>query len=305
MIIRKPQHWFIRLFDWHGSVLSKISFRLSLNVMMSLLALLSLPWYESLNVRLTTAPFSLLGIAIAIFLGFRNNASYARFLEARLLWGTLLINSRTLLRQLHSVLPANAPELVSFSQLLSAYAYALKHQLRGSDGEADLRRLLPDTVYQQVMQSPFRANRLLLCLGESLGEIRREGKLSDILFAELDKPLRKLENILGGCERLDNTPIPFAYTLILHRTVYLFCTLLPFSLVTELHYMTLVVSAFISYTFLSLEALAEELESPFGTESNQLPLDAICLTIERHMLEMNDLSPLPPALAPDRHFKLT
>lgn len=305
MIIRQPQHWFIRLFDWHGSVLSKIAFRLSLNVLMSVIAVLVLPWYQTLNIKLTTAPFSLLGVAIAIFLGFRNNASYARFLEARLLWGTLLINSRILMRQLRALLPADSPALVTISRLLSAYAFALKHQLRATEGRADLQRLLPTEYVDQVLNSPFRANRILLILGEKLGDLRRRGQISDISFETLDTPLRQLETVLGGCERIDNTQIPFAYTLILHRTVYLFCTLLPFSLVTELHTMTVLVSVFISYTFLSLESLAEELERPFGTASNHLPLDAICVAVERHMMEMNDQSPLPAALTPDAKFRLS
>ena len=305
MIIRKPQHWFLRLFDWHGSVLPKISFQLTLNIMMSVIALLSLPWYETLNVRLTTAPFSLLGVSIAVFLGFRNNASYSRFLEARLLWGTLLIHSRILLRQLHSVLPKNSPALITFARLLTAFAYALKHQLRESGSDEDLLRLLPEEYRQQVMTSPFRANRILLVIGMFLGDLRRQGAISDIVFSEIDQAFRQLEIILGGCERLANTPIPFAYTLILHRTVYLFCSLLPFALITELHYLTILVSAFISYTFLSLEALAEELEHPFGTESNQLPLDAMCIVIERHLLEMNDQSPLPEMWLPDSKFNLT
>ena len=87
MIIRPEQHWFLRLFDWHGSVLSKIVFRLLLNLLMSIIAIISYQWYEQLGIHLTVAPFSLLGIAIAIFLGFRNSAGYNRFVEARNLWG--------------------------------------------------------------------------------------------------------------------------------------------------------------------------------------------------------------------------
>ena len=96
MIIRPEQHWFLRLFDWHGSVLSKIIFRLLLNVLMSIIAIISYQWYEQLGIHLTVAPFSLLGIAIAFFFGFRNSASYSRFVEARNLWWTVLIADRTL-----------------------------------------------------------------------------------------------------------------------------------------------------------------------------------------------------------------
>ena len=93
--------------------------------------------------------------------------------------------------------------------------------------------------------------------------------------------------VLAGCERIANTPVPFAYTLILHRTVYLFCIMLPFALVSDLHYMTPFVSVLISYTFISLDTLAEELEEPFGVENNDLPLDAICNAME---------------ISPDAHF---
>lgn len=97
----------------------------------------------------------------------------------------------------------------------------------------------------------------------------------------------------------------FAYTLILHRTVYLFCIMLPFALVVDLHYMTPFISVLISYTFISLDCLAEELEDPFGNENNDLPLDAICNAIEIDLLQMNDEAEIPAKILPDRHYQLT
>lgn len=304
MIIRPQQHWFRRLFDWRGSVLPNILFRLGLNLLMAVAALLFLPWYEALGLHLTTAPFSLLGVAIAIFLGFRNNASYARFIEARQLWGSLLVTERSLLRQIKSTLP-NQADAETLAGLLLAFAWSLKHQLRGSNPQADLRRLLPPAFLADVSASPLPTNRVLLHLGRWLGEKRRNGELSDMLYTGIDTNLNELSHILGGCERIANTPIPFAYSLILHRTVYLFCTLLPFALVEDLRYMTPLVSVFISYTFLSLESLAEELEDPFGTAANDLALDAMCTGIEINLLEMNDHRPLPAAVRPDKHFNLS
>ena len=125
--------------------------------------------------------------------------------------------------------------------------------------------------------------------------------VEQVVLGELDE----LAHVLGGCERLATTPVPFAYTLILQRTVYLFCTLLPFALVGDLHYMTPFVSVFISYTFLSWDSLAEELEDPFGTAANDLPLNAMCNTIERNLLDMTGQHPLPETLRPDRYFNLT
>ena len=388
MIIRPEQHWFLRLFDWHGSVLSKIIFRLLLNVLMSIIAIISYQWYEQLGIHLTVAPFSLLGIAIAIFLGFRNSASYNRFVEARNLWGTVLIAERTLMRQLKNILPTEhqthqkiASYLIAFSwslkhqlrkthpgadlnrllppdtvaeilgssmptnrilllvghelgqlreagkvsdityglmdnklehqthqkiaSYLIAFSWSLKHQLRKTHPGADLNRLLPPDTVAEILGSSMPTNRILLLVGHELGQLREAGKVSDITYGLMDNKLDELAHVLGGCERLASTPVPFAYTLILQRTVYLFCTLLPFALVGDLHYMTPFVSVFISYTFLSWDSLAEELEDPFGTAANDLPLNAMCNTIERNLLDMTGQHPLPETLQPDRYYNLT
>lgn len=304
MIVRPHQHWFVRLFVWHGAVLSQILFRLGLNLAMAIAAVWSFQWYEHLGIHLSTAPFSLLGIAIAIFLGFRNNASYARFTEARHLWGTLQITQRSLLRQLKGALPDDPQVVSACNQLMMAYAWSLKHQLRQSDSRNDLQRLLPMEFQEQILKSPLRTGRILLCLGNLLSEQRRAGKISDMLWQGIDHNLNVLSDVLGGCDRIHNTPIPFAYSLILHRTVYLFCTLLPFGLVADLHYMTPLISVFVSYTFLALESLAEELEDPFGTQPNDLPLESICTAIEIQQKEMDDHFPLPERLQPDSRYRL-
>jgi len=305
MIIRPEQHWFLRLFDWHGSVLSKIVFRLLLNLMMSIIAIISYQWYEQLGIHLTVAPFSLLGIAIAIFLGFRNSAGYNRFVEARNLWGTVLIAQRTLVRQLKNILPAESAAHQRLVSFLVAFSWSLKHQLRKTDPSADLARLLPAQSVAEILASSMPTNRILLLAGDELGRLRAEEKIGDVTFSLMDNKLDELGHALGGCERLASTPVPFAYTLILQRTVYLFCTLLPFALVGDLHYMTPFVSVFISYTFLSWDSLAEELEDPCGTAANDLPLNAMCNTIERNLLDMTGQHPLPEKLAPDRHYNLT
>lgn len=304
MVIRPPQHWFLRLLDWHGSVLSKITFRLSLNIFMSIIAVISYQWYEQLGIHLTIAPFSLLGIAIAIFLGFRNNASYSRLVEARTLWGTLLIQQRNILRSIKTLLPHDKKYQKEIGQLLIAFGWCLKHELRKTNPAVDLYRLLPLSILEDVIKSPLPTNRILLHIGLKIGELRDKHLISDVIFQGINNDLNTLSDVLGGCERISNTPIPFAYTLILQRTVYLFCTLLPFALVSDLHYMTPLVSVFVSYTFLAWDALAEELEDPFGISANDLPLNAICTAIERSSLEMLDITPLPRPIKPNKYFNL-
>lgn len=304
MIVRPNQHWFLSLFNWRGSVLPNILSRLALNLLVSVSAVILLPYYDSLGIHLTTAPFSLVGIAIAIFLGFRTNTSYARFNEARCLWGMLLITTRSISRQVQSILNDKADSLLA-AQFLMAFSWSLKHQLRGTNAQTDLERLLPEPYLSEVLSSPLRTNRILLLLGEWLGQKYRAGQLSDIVWADIDKNLNEMAHIQGACERIANTPIPYAYGLILRRTVYLFCTILPFALVDDLRYLTPLISVFISYTFLSLEYVAEEIEEPFGTAPNDLALDAICTTIEINQLEMNDIQPLPSSMQPDPNYRLS
>ena len=303
MIIRPAQHWFPSLFIWRGSELKEILDRLALNLLMGVIAVMVLPFYDSLSIHLTTAPFSLLGISIAIFLGFRTNASYARFNEARCLWGSLLITERSLLRQIKSVM-TDAADARYASSLALAFAWSLNHQLRGTDATADMKRLLPESCYAQVMQSPVRTNRILLLLGEWLGAQYRAGKITDIVFSMINDQLNEMAHVQGATERIANTPIPFAYGLILKRTVYLFCTVLPFALVDDLRYLTPIFTVFVSYTFLSMEIMAEEIEDPFGTHPNDLALNAICTTIEISLREMNGDHPLPAFPKPNADYVL-
>lgn len=304
MIVRPQQHWLRLIFVWHGSVLSKIFSRLLLNFLLSIAVIIMLPWYTMLGIKFTLAPFSILGVAIAIFLGFRNNACYSRYVESRHLWGQLMIASRSLLREVKTTLPDDV-ELGQFVRLQIAFAHCLRMTLRRKPQAAPLAKYLSEKDLQTVFASQSPANRILLLMGEWLAVRRRNGQLSDILFHSLNNRLNDMSAVLAGCERIANTPVPFAYTLILHRTVYLFCIMLPFALVVDLHYMTPFISVLISYTFISLDTLAEELEDPFGTENNDLPLDAICNAIEIDLLQMNDETNVPAKHMPDKHYQLT
>ncbi|EPW0753071.1 bestrophin family protein, partial [Shigella flexneri] len=221
------------------------------------------------------------------------------------------IASRSLLREVKTTLPDSA-SVREFARLQIAFAHCLRMTLRKQPQAEVLAHYLKTGDLQRVLASNSPANRILLIMGEWLAVQRRNGQLSDILFISLNDRLNDISAVLAGCERIAYTPIPFAYTpipfaytLILHRTVYLFCIMLPFALVVDLHYMTPFISVLISYTFISLDCLAEELEEPFGTENNDLPLDAICNAIEIDLLQMNDEAEIPAKILPDRHYQLT
>jgi ion channel-forming bestrophin family protein len=112
----------------------------------------------------------------------------------------------------------------------------------------------------------------------------------------LDGTVGRMSAVLAACERIRNTPVPFGYTLLLHRTAYLFCFLLPFGFADALGWATPFVTALVAYTFFGLDALGDELEEPFGTLPNDLPIVALADTIEinlREALGETDLPELP------------
>jgi len=293
MILRPRPHWVRMLFVLRGTVLPAIAPQLLVATgFAAIVTLLHSPlvgWKLSLNI----VPFSLIGLVMAIFLGFRNSTSYARYWEARTLWGAVLNETRTLVRQALTLV--DAPEQARpLAMRLSAFVHALRHQLRGSDPTPDLARLLPCDDCHRLAPARFQPALLLLMAGEWIGQRRRDGSLDPVLVPTLEQPLGKLSQALGGCERISSTPIPFAYSVLIHRTIYFYCLLLPFGLVDTIGAMTPVIVAFIAYTFLALESLAVELEEPFGTSPNDLALDAISHMIESTLREMLGETLPPP-----------
>lgn len=120
----------------------------------------------------------------------------------------------------------------------------------------------------------------------------------------LDARLDELVAMVSGCERTASTPIPFSYDVLLHRTIYAYCALLPFGLVDSIGAATPFVTVFVAYTLIALDAIAHAIAEPFGDGPNHLALDAIARTIERSLLELNQ-EPLPDELTPGPSYRLT
>ena len=246
------------------------------------------------KVSLTVIPFSLIGLALAIFLGFRNRVSYDRFWEGRRLWGELLIVSRNLARQTLS-LPAtlSREQQRALIQTVAAFAHVLRHHLRGTAPDSDVARLLSSSEQKRILDSHNRPNAVLALLGQAYARLERQQQLHPVLLANADQQLTRLSYVLGGCERILFTPIPYAYILLLHRTVHLYCFLLPFGLVDTVGVLTPLVVAIVAYTFFCLDALGGQIENPFDMEPNDLPLHALSNTIESNLRELLDEPPLP------------
>lgn len=282
MIVRPRLHWFRMLLAWHGSVLPQLLPRLFIVLGLSFVAVTTHDHILKVTVNLSTVPFSLIGIALAVFLGFRNNASYDRYWEARKLWGQLLNESRSLVRQALTRGPDSSAtsRVRELTVMLSALAHALRHQLRSTDPRDDLARLLPPALLDRVMATRFRPATLLLCASEWVQRETGERRLEGWAVLAFERNLNGLSDVIGGCERIASTPLPFAYTVMIHRTVYFFCALLPFGLVESIGWLTPVFAVFVAYAFMAHEAIAAQIEEPFGLEDNDLALAAMSANIE-------------------------
>lgn len=292
MIIRPRPHWLAILFARRGSVLPSILPQLGLVTALAVAITASHGVVFGWKTPLTPMPFTLVGIALAIFLGFRNSASYDRYWEARKFWGQGLNECRTLTRQALSLMDGQV-DVRPFVYGQIAFIHALRGYLRRVSVERELAALLPAELLARLRDAHYPPTLILVWLGQWLHEQRRAGHLQPVLAAKMEDALSGLNQVQGGCERIVSSPIPFAYTVILYRTVGVYCLLLPFGLVDTLGWMTPLVTAFVSYTFFAQETLLSEIEEPFGNAENDLPLDALSITIERTLREMLGEATLP------------
>ncbi|KVD38756.1 bestrophin family protein [Burkholderia ubonensis] len=306
MIVRPRQNWLQMLFVWNGSVLQSIIPQLVFMAIVSTLAVFTNGRIFGEKIPLNTAPFTLFGLALAIFLAFRNNASFERFKEARHLWGDVLIASRTLTSQMRRYLPehVDVAERNQTIDLLMAFVYALKHQLRHTDPADDLTRVLGRARTDALSGKVYKPVALLDEIRGNLARMLARAPDAGTTRWMVDEQINRLGNAVGGCERIASTPIPFAYSVLLHRTVYAYCVLLPFGLVDSTEFFTPLICVFIAYTLIALEAIANEVAEPFSTAPNALALDAMARTIERSVLELCGAE-LPNEVAPTDAYQLT
>lgn len=306
MIVKQKPNALKLFFTLRGSILPKIYPQIFLTTLLSALIAGVQYWFPGFFSSYSTAPFTLLGVALSLFLGFRNNASYQRWWEARGQWGQLIVDARSLARQVISFMDEETETGRQTQRrmihLTIAFTHALRHRLRDTVPWQDVDRFVEPEHHVSMRQAKNLPEYLLRLMGKKVGYSRRERLLSEFLVQSMDERLTSMTVVLSACERIQNTPLPFAYTLLVHRTTYLYCFMLPFGLVSSLGWATPFVCAVIAYTFFGLDALSEELESPFGLAANNLPLSAMSRTVEINLLEALEETELPPDIQPKNGY---
>lgn len=282
-MIRRPIEPLKMLFVVQGSYFKRLIVPQVLLFIFSFLIYFYQTHIATEPVPLNPSVFAILGISLAIFHGFCNNAAYDRFWEGRKLWGTLVWLSRNIARQVLTLPNVSMAEKQAFIRHQIAFVHSLRQQLRGEDNTANLQRLLTVEEQQAVVGQNFIALRLTQIMGQMLANWQAEQKIDVWQWQSLDNTLGEIAHIQAGCERINNTPIPYAYFVLLHRTVYLYCFMLPFGLGNTIGWVTPFVVSFVGYTFMALNEIVDEISEPFGTGENELPLGMMCDTIETQL----------------------
>ncbi len=250
-------------------------------------------------------PFSIAGIlgsALAIFIAFRNQSSYARWWEARTIWGGIINNSRIFARQII----ANVDNAVTVGKSSKtdadlykkemidrqiAFAHCLRLHLRKQNNFEELQHLLSETEFEVVKQKQNSPNMLLLKQGVRIKEAMQKEMLGAFDNISMEPSLATFSNWQSACERIKQTPLPMNYQYFTKLFLYVFIFGFPICLIGDfsknnMGFMIIPVSFIICFVFAVMNRVGEINENPFENQISDIPMTALCNTIERDLKEM-------------------
>jgi putative membrane protein len=246
-------------------------------------------------------PLTLFGSALALFLGFRSNSAYQRWWEGRGLWGLMINANRNIARQARNYLPEEAVEMKRTIVLRQiAYVNALRCQLRRQKPDEEVLRFLSRRDADFALARTNVANGILDGTGRRINIARENGWIDTIQQTSMESVLIDIANAQGGMERLKNTPLPQQYRFFPTIFTHLLCILMPIGLVETLGFATPLGSTIAGLMFLAVLAIGDDLVDPFANTPHDLPLTAMCRTVEIDLLQaIGDEAPAPAK--PDAH----
>ena len=301
MLVPERISWWRLVFKYRGTELPRTKYRL-LSVAVVSTFVTFLEEQHDWHPDLTPLPFQLIGVALGIFLGFQNNAAYDRWWEGRKLWGSLVNTSRSMARQVLTLVgPTEGPEAEEAAALrdvlvrrIIAFAHALRLSLRDDDDLTDLERFLDADEVRRLKSESNRPFAINQGTAERLRAAWKRGWIDTFHLPVLEASMVSMTDVQGACERIKGTPIPFSYKTLIHRITALYCYTFPFGLVDLVHIFTPLVCVIVAYALFGLDAVGDEIEMPFGTDPNDLPLHAISTTIEVNLRQRLGDTDLPP-----------
>ena len=270
MVKYDPKNWWGLIFQFHKSDTFRRLFwvMLSISVFSLAIAYVAHEIIGEEKYNGTTAFHSLLGFVISLLLVFRTNTAYDRWWEGRRLWGMLVNDIRTISLKLDTFLPQeDQAARKELAELLSDFPLILKDHLRNKK----VAGKYPTDVHQP--------NYIASLILRTITRLYNEKKIKDNEYLSLINDFNTFQTVTGACERIKNTPIPYSYSLFIKKFIFIYILSMPFAMVMEFHYFIGLIVPFVFYVFASLELIAESIEDPFSTDSDDLPTDQIAKNI--------------------------
>ncbi len=254
---------------------------------------------------------SILGTIISLLLAFKSNQAYDRWWEARIIWGSIVNDSRSFTRQVLTFIQASGFEEEEKNEFRSrmvkrqiAWCYSLGSSLRRLDPLEGLQRLISSKERQFALRHDNVPYALINLHAKDLKLALNEGWINEFQQVEIDNTLSKLCDSMGKCERIKNTVFPVTYGMYIHFSLYFFIMLLPFGVIEHIGIVTIPLVTILASFFLLIEKMATHLQDPFENKATDTPMSTISLTIERNLKQMLQDDDVPEAKQADSYYVL-
>jgi putative membrane protein len=262
------------------------------------------------NISIPLTVQTVLGTIISLLLAFRSNQAYDRWWEARIIWGAIVNDSRTLARQILSLMesPFEPDHIEAFQHRMIkrqiAWCYALGKGLRRDDPMPLIRKFVSEDEYEFVKDYDNKHVGLMQLHARDLNNALKQGWINPYQQVEIDRTVTRLCDSMGKAERIKNTVFPATYSLYIHLALHFFIILLPFGLVDLFGFLMVPVLIVITACFFLIEKMAIHLQDPFENKPTDTPMLSISRNIERDLKQMMQDQQVPMAFQADKFYIL-
>ena len=285
MIRYNPKNWFGLIFHAYSQQVFRrlIPAMIGIGLLTTAVCYFELVYLDK-PLDISNVVHSLLGFVLSLFLVFRTNTAYDRWWEGRKQWGGLVNVTRTLAIRMEANIK-NPDERRWWAQAIACFSKALRDHLRGGvtmDTREEWTAWAGDSI-KHVQHVP---NHIASLMSHRLKRLQSEGAITDHEHWLLEKNVERKVDILGACERILKTPIPYSYSMFMKKFIFVYVITLPLGFVSTFAWWTIPMVMVVFYVLVSVELIAEEIEDPFGTDDNDLPLNDLCTTMHNNVEEI-------------------
>lgn len=220
---------------------------------------------------------AVVGSLLGFLITFRMNASNSRYWEGRSHWGAMINASRNLVRY-GCQASTGGRELAS---LVAGYIYSLRQSLQGKRDFGEAILYLSPEQCRIAEKFGNRPTAISGFLSEWIIARQRNTEIDTVQSRMLEEQLSKLVDAQGGCEKIQKTPLPFAYVAMIKQLILVYLVTLPLVLCERCGWWSPLLMAIIALGLFGMEEASVETEDPFGSDDNCLDLEAYSLTIAR------------------------